>query len=69
MADASNLDQWVNGVGRDAEYERCLVVYFNRKPSDDDMRRLHDAARAEFTKDGDGVAPSSNDQQENSNGS
>lgn len=55
MADAANLEQWVNGVGRDDEYARCLVVYFNRVPSDDDLRRLHEAARAEFTKPTPGV--------------
>jgi len=49
-AAAANQDQWINGVGRDSEHSRCLVVYFNREPSDDDLRRLHDAARAEFTK-------------------
>ena len=55
MLDAANFDQWVSGVGRDSEYSRCLVVYFNRVPSDDDMRRLHDAARTEFMKAAAGV--------------
>lgn len=57
MADSANLDQRVNGVGRDAEEPRCLIVYFNRPPTNDDMRRLHDAACAEFTEDGGGVRP------------
>jgi hypothetical protein len=35
-----------SGVGRDAEYSRCLVVYFNRAPSDEEMRRAHDAVTA-----------------------
>lgn len=52
---ALTAGQWVNGVGRDAEYARRLVVYFNREPSDDDMRRLHEAARSEFTKPASGA--------------
>ena len=30
------------GVGRDAGNEKALLVCFNRKPSDDEMRALHD---------------------------
>lgn len=29
------------GVGRDADYDRSLVLYFNRRPSDEEMRRVH----------------------------
>lgn len=30
------------GVGRDAENEKSLCFYFNRKPTDDEMRYLHE---------------------------
>ena len=30
------------GVGRDKDNEQSLCFYFNRKPSDDEMRYLHD---------------------------
>lgn len=35
----------VVGIGRDAENEKALVIYFTGKPSDDDMRRIHDLLR------------------------
>lgn len=44
-AGAANDSLWINGVGRDAEYARCLIVYFNREPTDDELRRFHGAAR------------------------
>jgi hypothetical protein len=31
-----------SGVGRDAENERLLCFYFNRKPTDDEMRYLYE---------------------------
>ncbi len=31
----------INGVGRDAENERSLILYLSRRPTDDEMRRLH----------------------------
>lgn len=34
-----------NGVGRDAEHLRSLCFYFNRVPTDDEMRYLHDVMR------------------------
>src|SRR6185437_15107724 len=30
------------GVGRDADNEQSLCFYFNRKPTDDEMRFLHE---------------------------
>jgi len=30
------------GVGRDAGNDRSLCFYFNRKPTDDEMRYLHE---------------------------
>lgn len=53
-ADSANDGLWVNGVGRDDEYSKCLVVYLNRKATDDEMRRFHDAIRDVF-KDAPGV--------------
>lgn len=32
----------VNGCGRDAENEKALCFYFNRKVTDDEMRFLHE---------------------------
>lgn len=31
-----------SGIGRDAGNEKSLCFYFNRKPTDDEMRYLHD---------------------------
>lgn len=36
----------VNGIMRDAEDPRALVLYLSREPSDDELRAIHDAARA-----------------------
>lgn len=36
----------VNGVGRDAEHDRCLVTYFDTVPTDDQMRYFHEHVRA-----------------------
>lgn len=30
------------GVGRDASDERSLLVFLNRRPSDDELRAIHD---------------------------
>lgn len=30
------------GVGRDADNEKSLCFYFDRKPTDDEMRYLHE---------------------------
>jgi hypothetical protein len=35
----------VSGIGRDAEDDCCLVVYCKRRPTDDEMRAMHDALR------------------------
>lgn len=32
----------INGVGRDAEDGRTLVIYLSRPATDDELRRLHD---------------------------
>lgn len=32
----------VTAIGRDGEYNACLIVYFNRKPTDDEMREFHE---------------------------
>jgi hypothetical protein len=42
---AANDSLRVNGVSRDASDARTLVIYFNERPSDDDMRRIHDLLR------------------------
>lgn len=38
----------VNGVARDTNYARCLIVYLDQQCSDDDMRRLHEVLREHF---------------------
>jgi len=35
----------VNGVGRDADNERTLIVYFDRRPTDDELRAVHEHLR------------------------
>ena len=35
----------VLGVSRDVDNERVLVIVFNQRPSDDEMRYLHEAVR------------------------
>ena len=37
----------LNGVGRDAEHEQALCFYFDRKPTDEEMRFLHEALERE----------------------
>lgn len=32
----------VDGVGRDADNPRCLIVYTRTEPTDDEMRALHE---------------------------
>lgn len=42
-----NSELRLNGVGRDADHDKALVLYFNRRLTDDEMRFIHDcAARA-----------------------
>lgn len=53
MTKAANDSIRVNGVGREASDPRTLVIYFNEKPSDNDMQRIHDLLR-----DGASQAPS-----------
>jgi hypothetical protein len=36
----------VNGIMRDAEDPRALVLYLSRDPDEDELRAIHDAARA-----------------------
>lgn len=36
----------VYGVGRDAEYPRALLVDFDRVPTDDELRALHELVRS-----------------------
>lgn len=36
----------VSGVSRDAECPKALVVFFQREPTDDEMRALHELLRA-----------------------
>lgn len=31
-----------NGVGRAKDYERSLILYFNRPPTDDELRHIHE---------------------------
>lgn len=33
------------GVGRDAEHSKCLIAYFDRQPTDDQMRFFHDCLK------------------------
>lgn len=33
----------VNGVSRDGEFSRALCVFFDRRPTDDELRNFHDA--------------------------
>ena len=47
----------VRGVGRDADDERTLFVVFDRAPSDDDLRAVHERLRGfEFMEAGDDEA-------------
>jgi hypothetical protein len=39
-------DLKVNGIMRDAEDPRALVLYLSREPDADELRAIHDAARA-----------------------
>jgi hypothetical protein len=36
----------VNGIMRDGEDPRALVLYLSREPTGDELRAIHDAARA-----------------------
>lgn len=36
----------VSGIGRDSECDQALVIYCSRRPTDDEMRDIHDTARA-----------------------
>lgn len=38
-------ERLVSGAGRDAENERVVIIYCSRRPTDDEMRAIHDAAR------------------------
>jgi|HubBroStandDraft_4_1064222.scaffolds.fasta_scaffold93931_4 hypothetical protein len=44
---AGTLPLMVSGIGRDEEAPRgaALTFYFNRRPTDDEMRAIHDAVR------------------------
>lgn len=33
------------GIGRDADHDKCLVVYFNRPVTYDEMRFFHECSR------------------------
>jgi hypothetical protein len=35
----------VSGVGRDAEHAKCLIVYFESEPDDEQLRSLHEWAK------------------------
>jgi len=35
----------VTGIGRDGEYAKCLVVYTDSVPTDDELRALHEQLR------------------------
>jgi len=39
----------VTGVGRDAEHPKCLIVYYDGVPTDDELRVLHEQLRDEQT--------------------
>lgn len=39
----------IQGVGRDAENEKSLCFYFDRKPTDDEMRYLHEMMQRAVT--------------------
>lgn len=43
--EAANEGLFVTGVGRMADYEKALIVYFNRPIFDDDLRAFHDSIR------------------------
>ena len=34
-------DLRLRGIGRDVEEDRCLIFYFDRKPTDEEMGSLH----------------------------
>jgi hypothetical protein len=42
------IDLRIKGCGRDADNEKALVLYFNRKPTDDELRALYDNLRREY---------------------
>lgn len=33
------------GVGRDGDHDKCMIAYFNRTPTDDEMRFLHECMK------------------------
>lgn len=33
------------GIGRDAEHDKCAVVYFNRRLTDDELRFFHEVCK------------------------
>lgn len=35
----------VSGIGRDGDCDQALVIYCSRRPTDDEMRAIHEAAR------------------------
>lgn len=43
------------GIGRDAEDPRTLFVVFDREPTDDEMRAVHETLKAAFAQDDDGA--------------
>lgn len=51
-AEAANNDLWVIGVGREGDYDKTLLVYFNRTPTDDEMRAFHDSISAPRSEHG-----------------
>lgn len=48
----------LNGVGRDTSdgSGRSLLLFFNRQPSDDEMRAIHDALRPIVNNNSRGIA-------------
>lgn len=46
----SEIELKCRGVGREPDEECALTFYFSRKPSDDEMRCLHDALRGVTTR-------------------
>lgn len=41
----ADLDLTVRGVGREADDQRCVVLFFNRRLTDNELRWLHDHLR------------------------
>lgn len=48
MVPANDNRLKINGIGRDAEYDKALILTLNRRPTDDEMRFIQDRLNEEL---------------------